>query len=223
MRKVLRSLGGENPTQRMEAFSDGVFAIAITLLILEIHTPDVGGARNSGLRSALLHLWPSYATYIFSFITVGIYWANHVYVSRLYAKSDHVFNLLNVLFLMCISFVPLPAMVLGEYVLDPAQRKSAVIFYDIGLLMPTIGWFSVWIYARTHRLLDPNLRPSFVETLTRQYLLSLVFYLGALLVAFLDPIVSLLISISQTAVYLLPPKRVLYLTSQEKRAGAAVL
>ena len=65
---------------------------------------------------------------ILTFVTVGIYWANHTYIFRLYKKTDHAFNLLNVLFLMCISFVPLPTAVLGEYISLPHQQRAAVIF-----------------------------------------------------------------------------------------------
>ena len=95
-------------TQRIEAFSDGVFAIAITLLILEVKVPHSDAAAGKRLAEALFALWPSYFTYVLSFVTIGIYWANHHYVFQLYERTNHVFNLLNVLFLMAISFLPLP-------------------------------------------------------------------------------------------------------------------
>ena len=82
-------------TQRIEAFSDGVFAIAITLLVLEIKIPQLHSADQNGvpLSTALLRLWPSYFGYVFSFLMIGIYWANHHYIFHLHKQSDHVFAL----------------------------------------------------------------------------------------------------------------------------------
>ncbi len=74
-------------TQRIEAFSDGVFAIAITLLVLEIKVPHLDGADGESLSAALLRLWPSYFGYVFSFVMIGIYWANHHYIFHLYKQS----------------------------------------------------------------------------------------------------------------------------------------
>ena len=83
-----------NETQRIEAFSDGVFAIAITPLIIEIGVPRVGGGES--LSDALGDLWPSYGAYVLSFVMIGIYWANHHSVFRLFIRIDHFFLMLNV-------------------------------------------------------------------------------------------------------------------------------
>ena len=173
-------------TQRIEAFSDGVFAIAITLLVLEIKIPQLHSPDQTGvpLSTALLKLWPSYFGYIFSFLMIGIYWANHHYIFNLYKQSDHVFALLNVFFLMCISFLPFPTAVLAEYVTDPVRRQNAITFYALGLLLPAIGWFVVWLYASWgHRLIDPRLDARFVTSLTHQYIVSIALYLTALLLS----------------------------------------
>jgi hypothetical protein len=116
-------------TQRIEAFSDGVFAIAITLLVLEIKVPQLQTPTPSGeplsLRTALFQLWPSYFGYIFSFVMIGIYWANHHYIFHLYRHSDHIFALLNVLFLMCSFFLPFPTAILAGGILrTPPLVKS---------------------------------------------------------------------------------------------------
>ena len=198
----------EAGTQRVEAFSDGVFAIAITLLILEIHVPPGLGDGPRSLAAALRALWPHYLTYILTFLTVGIYWANHSYIFRLYKRTDHTFNLLNVLFLMCISFVPLPTAVLGEYIALPHQQRAAVIFYAIGFWLCAFSWFLIWLYAgRRPGMIDPRLAPSFVTYLTRQYLLSTVLYSAALVVAFASSAASLAITVGLTLLYLLPPKK----------------
>jgi uncharacterized membrane protein len=100
-------LGGtERGTERIEAFSDGVFAIAITLLVLEIKIPHLQGGSN--LFSSLLGLWPAYFGYVLSFVMIGIYWASHHYIFKLFRKTNHALNLLNLLFLLFIAFLPLP-------------------------------------------------------------------------------------------------------------------
>ncbi len=102
----MRTRGTGRDTGRVEAFSDGVFAIAITLLILEIKIPHAQGpSRPIDLRDGLLDLWPSYFAYVLSFVTIGIYWARHHYIFLLYEKTDHAFKLLNLVFLLSISFL----------------------------------------------------------------------------------------------------------------------
>jgi uncharacterized membrane protein len=196
-------------TQRLEAFSDGVFAIAITLLILEIHTPVVSVTESTPhLGAKLLALWPKIAVYILSFVNIGIYWANHNHVFKLYKRTDHIFNLLNVLFLMCVSFVPLPTAVLGEYVTNPLERQSAIIFYSFGLFLPALTSSFSWLYASgNHRLIDERLTPSYVRFMTMQYVVSDFVYIIAMLVALWHPSIGLAITAGFTCMYLLPPKR----------------
>jgi len=209
-------------TQRIEAFSDGVFAIAITLLILEIKIPTLpapgaavplGTARH--LVEALGKQWPSYGAYVLSFVNVGIYWANHHYVFHLYKRTDHVFNLLNVLFLMFISILPFPTAILGQYFSHPAERQTATALYAAGLLLPAMSWNLMWIYAsHNYRLIDRRLAPLFVQSLSRQYLLSCALYSVALIASLLNAVISLLICVGLTLLYLLPPKPPVYLSQE---------
>jgi len=197
-----------NETQRIEAFSDGVFAIAITLLIIEIGVPHVSG--NEGLASALGDLWPSYGAYVLSFVMIGIYWANHHSLFRLFVRTDHYFLMLNVFFLMAIAFLPFPTAVLGEYLDNAQQRDAAVTLYALGLLLPAFGWILVWLYANARGLVDERLAPEYIRFLTAQYLLSNVLYGSALLLSFLDPWIALVIVVALTLLYLLPPRRPRY-------------
>ena len=194
-----------NETQRIEAFSDGVFAIAITLLIIEIGVPHVGGGES--LATALGDLWPSYGAYVLSFVMIGIYWANHHSFFRLFVRTDHYFLMLNVLFLMAIAFLPFPTAVLGEYLDDSAQRDIAVRLYAFGLLLPAAGWLLVWLYANARGLVDERLAPDYIRFLTAQYLLSNALYAGALLLSFLSAWIALTIVVGLTLLYLLPPRR----------------
>jgi uncharacterized membrane protein len=199
-----------NETQRIEAFSDGVFAIAITLLIIEIGVPHVTGEES--LAEALRDLWPNYFAYVLSFVMIGIYWANHHSFFRLFVRTDHFFLMMNVFFLMAIAFLPFPTAVLGEYLDDPEQRQTAVTLYALGLLLPAFAWLCLWLYGNARGLVDERLAPWYVRFLTIQYLLSNVFYTGALLISFLESWVALVIVLGLTLLYLLPPRRPRYVS-----------
>jgi TMEM175 potassium channel family protein len=197
----------EVTTNRLEAFSDGVFAIAITLLIIEIKVPSHDELKSQSLMTYILQLWPKYFAYILSFVMIGIYWANHHYLFRLFRRTDHVFNLLNVFFLMTISFLPFPTDVLGDYIMNAEQEKHAVTFYALAIWMPAFAWLLIWLYAKYRRIIDPRLTPRFVKVLTMQYGLSNVLYGSAFLVSLMSPIGSIIICVGLTLLYLLPPKK----------------
>ncbi len=190
-------------TGRIEAFSDGVFAIAITLLIIEVGVPDV--EHGESLGDALWRLWPSYSAYILSFITIGIYWVNHHAFFRLFHSTTHFFLMLNVWFLMAIAFLPFPTAVLGEYLKQDEHRDAAVTLYCIGLLLPAVGWFAVWIYGQYRGLLDDSLHPSYVWRSNLQYLVSVLIFAAALGVSFLNAWIALGICTVTIGVYLFPP------------------
>ncbi len=195
-------------TQRIEAFSDGVFAIAVTLLIIEIGVPHLEGGQT--LADALKELWPSYGAYVLSFLMIGIYWANHHFLFKLFTRTDHVFLMLNVFFLMCIAFLPFPTAVLGEYLRDSEQRDVAVSLYAIGLLLPAASWFSVWLCARSRGLIDEQLAPRYVRFLTLEYLFSNIFYASALAISFLNAWLALALVVGLTLLYLFPPRKAQY-------------
>jgi uncharacterized membrane protein len=214
-------------TRRIEAFSDGVFAIAITLLILEMKVPhlDHGAGTDQAfdLSAALLHLWPSYFAYIFSFVMIGIYWANHHYIFRLYQKSDHAFILLNLFFLMCISFLPFPTAVLAAYITDARQQGPAITFYALGLFLPALAWLLVWLYAsRGYRLLDGALDQRFVSHLTRQYIVSNALYLIAVGLSRWHGKAGLALCVGLTLLYLLPSKPPVYRDTAKRQSAEAL-
>ena len=118
--KITAGGGQEGDTGRIEAFSDAVFAIAITLLIIEIGVPHVG--EEGTLFESLVHLWPSYLGYATSFLVIGTVWANHHNRFRLIPRSDHILLFLNILFLMCVAFIPFPTALLAEYIREEAPE-----------------------------------------------------------------------------------------------------
>src|ERR1051325_3512473 len=109
------------PTNRLEAFSDGVFAIAATLLILNV------AVSSDHLSVELVKIWPSYVAYAVSFVTIGIIWANHHTVMGQISHVNRTFLVINTLFLMVVSFIPFPTHLLSEYLLDPNNAQAAAI------------------------------------------------------------------------------------------------
>ena len=200
--------GTERGTERIEAFSDGVFAIAITLLVLEIKVPH---GSDADLLGSLLGQWPAYLAYVLSFVMIGIYWANHHYIFKLFQKTDHVLNLLNLLFLLFIAFLPLPTEVLGQYLLDRTNQTTAVTVYALGLLFPAATWLLMWLYAIWgYRIVDRRLDAGYLRLLALQYIGSVALYSGAVVVSLIDFRWGLSICIGLTLLYLLPPKSPVY-------------
>jgi uncharacterized membrane protein len=177
-------------TGRTEAFSDGVFAIAITLLILAVGV-DQATAKGD-LSHQLLHLWPAYIAYGVSFLTIGIMWVNHHAVFRHFARVDRPLLLLNILLLMCISFMPFPTRVVAEHATTGADRKAAALLYGIAMTATAVCFIAVWIYG-SRRLLLSDTDPREVSGITRSYLPGVPTYATATLIALASPAASLII------------------------------
>jgi uncharacterized membrane protein len=181
-------------------------AIAITLLILEVRIPHPTGTASIDLLNEVLRFWPSYFALVLSFVMIGIYWANHHYVFKLFTKTDHGLNLLNLLFLFWISFLPFPTAVLGSYVMDGANQTTAATFYSVGLLLPAVSWTLMWLYAcYARRLLDHRLESRFLRLLTVKYVGSVVVYSIAVLVSLVAFKLGLALCVGLTLLYLAPP------------------
>lgn len=177
-------------TGRVEAFSDGVFAIAITLLILAVGI-DQALARGD-LKEQLLHLWPAYIAYAVSFLTVGIMWVNHHQMFRHFERVDRPLLLLNILLLMCISFTPFPTRVVADHATNPADRQAAAVLYGLTLTVTAICFFAVWYYG-SRRLLRPDTDMREVNGITRSYLPGAPTYALATAIAFVNSIASLIL------------------------------
>jgi uncharacterized membrane protein len=175
-------------TGRAEAFSDGVFAIAITLLILTIEVPS--GTQDLGHE--LVRLWPSYAAYAVSFLTVGIMWVNHHQIFRHFERVDRPLLLLNILLLMCISFTPFPTRVVADHAQNAGDRQAAAVLYGSTMTFTAICFFAVWIYG-SRRLLRADTDMREVSGITRSYLPGAPTYALATLVAFVSSVASLII------------------------------
>jgi TMEM175 potassium channel family protein len=175
-------------TGRVEAFSDGVFAIAITLLILTIGIPS--GHRPLGHE--LLRLWPSYAAYAVSFLTIGIMWVNHHTLFRHFERVDRPLLLLNILLLMLIAFVPFPTRVAADFVRSGGDRRAAAFLYGSTMTITAVLFIALWLYG-SRRLLAPESDPREVSGITRSYLPGVPLYGGTTLLAFASPVASLVL------------------------------
>jgi uncharacterized membrane protein len=189
----------ESGTTRMETFSDGVFAIAATLLVLEI---SVGTAHRNDLGSALLHLWPSYLAYVTSFITIGIIWMNHNACVETIGRVDRTFLFLNLLLLMTVAFLPFPTRLVADYLQKPGEQ-SAVYAYATTFVVMAIIYNIWWRYASTgRRLIAEEVPEARVQAITRAFNPGVPIYGAALLVAVFSPLASVFLTFAIAAFYL---------------------
>jgi uncharacterized membrane protein len=169
---------------RLETFADGVFAIAATLLIIDVGLPE---ELHDGLGRELLDIWPQYAAYAISFVTIGIMWVNHHMICRQLERVDRPFLFLNLGLLACIAFVPFPTRILAEFVRTD-EGQAAALLYGITLTTTAVFFIGVWLYASHRgRLLHPGVDPKEVSGITRSYLPGVPMYGAATLVAFASP------------------------------------
>jgi uncharacterized membrane protein len=206
MASILRRAAGDSrDTNRLEAFSDGVIAIAITLLIIEIHVPDVKETEDGRhLWSHLWDLWPSYVGYLISFVVIGIMWANHHNIFKHIARVDHYLILINTIFLLFVCFIPFTTGVLAEY-LGHEGEKTATIVYSGWFFATAIAYHLVWRYpSKIGHLLDPETDPAAVATITRRFNFGPPSYGLAFAVAFVYPPASLAILGLLALLYALP-------------------
>jgi uncharacterized membrane protein len=167
-------------TARLETFSDGVFAIAATLLILDVKPEGEGS-----LTSQLLHAWPSYAAYVLAFLTIGIMWINHHAVFEQIDRIDRPFLVINVFFLMVIAFIPLPTRVLAAHLHHDAA--AAAFFYGLVNVLMAACYSLLWFYAaRGRRLIAADADQRTISGISRAFLPGVPLYTFATLTAFVS-------------------------------------
>jgi uncharacterized membrane protein len=201
----------EKDTGRLEAFSDGVFAVAITLLVLNIKIPgiDVPASQlpnDTQLWSTLLNGWPMLAAYTTSFATIGVMWINH---HRLYThikRTNTMLMLLNLLLLLIIVFVPVPTALVAEYLVHPDQHAAALL-YSGTMIILAICFNLLWRYASYHnRLLSKNADERAVNAITKQYWFGPVVYLLAFILALFSTPASLTLNFLLALFFAIPPR-----------------
>jgi uncharacterized membrane protein len=173
-------------TGRVEAFSDGVLAIAITLLVLEIRLPATSG-EGGDLGEALGAIWPRYLAYATTFVIIGIMWANHHGLFQLVDRVDQGLLLANTLLLGGISFLPFPTSVLAEH----WNQHEALLLYGGTLTGIALLYNLVWHYARLRGLLVPGLDATVVRRISSRYVAGPLVYAAAMLLAPFHPGLSM--------------------------------
>jgi uncharacterized membrane protein len=170
---------------RVEAFSDGVFAIAITLLVLTIAQPGARGYLD--LRHQLLQRWPSLAAYVVSFVVIGIMWVNHHTVFSHLRSVDRGLFYWNLVLLMSIVFIPYPTEVFGEALRLHQGAKTAAVLYSITMTLNALMWSGLWLHAsRGRRLLHDEFPESERSVSTLLFAGGSVLYLVSVGVAFIN-------------------------------------
>jgi uncharacterized membrane protein len=186
-------------TNRLQAFSDGVFAVAITLLVLNLQVPQITSV--SELVPRLGELWPKLLSYALSFVLVGIYWVAHHNTFNYIQRSDRNLLWLNIMLLMCIVFLPFPTALLGQY---PEQRVSVIIYAGTlvitGLVLQTLWWYATSCY----RLVDRNIDPRLVQRATRRNLTGPLLYLLAIGISLFSVPASLVLFFLVPLYYIFP-------------------
>ena len=186
---------------RLETFADGVFAIAATLLILNIDAQITGDVPDLGQR--LTHIWPSYLAYAASFVTIGIMWVNHHTVMSQIDRTDRRFLFANIGLLLCMAFVPFPTRLVAEHIRGAGARDAALA-YGFTMVATAIMFSVTWFYASLgRRLLRPDADAAIVTGISRSYLPGPWIYLGATLVAFVSPTASVLLFLAIATLYVL--------------------
>lgn len=192
-------------TSRLEAFSDGVFAVAITLLALDLSVPRVALLHpGHDLAAALVAQWPAYLAYGLSFLTILIIWANHHTIFRFIKSADHPFLLLNGLLLMIVTAIPFATSLLADYLLEPDRKTAQVVYSGVSLVM-ALTYNRMWAYASHRgRLLDPHADQGMVRAISHQFSFGPPLYVIAFALAFVSAELSLALCIALAIFFALP-------------------
>jgi len=187
-------------TARVVSFSDAVFAITITLLVLEIKRP----ADNTNLLHGLLALWPSYLAYAVTFLFIGQVWANHHVMFDHVRAADRVVLLLNTLLLMAVAFLPFATSVLAGSLRDGHGERTSVVFYGITFDLTALTFNAVWHYARRHALLSDALDRAGANAIARRFQLALAWLAAGALLGLAVPVLGVVVIAAFNAFYWLP-------------------
>jgi uncharacterized membrane protein len=188
-----------NETTRLETFSDGVFAIAATLLVLELGVHAVNGKR---LGHELAHIWPSYLAFVTSFVVIGIIWINHHHTVSLIGRVDRPFLFINNLLLLTVAFLPFPTKLVAQYLQRDGERSAA--FFYAGTLVVMAALHQVWWrYARTgRRLISDHVSDAELRAVDRAYNPGVPMYATVFLVAVFSPLASVVLTLAVAAFYI---------------------
>ena len=180
-------------TGRAEAFSDGVFAVAITVLVFGLL--PIGTGKNPLTAGILLHAWPEYLAYVVSFLTIGIMWMNHHTILAHVQRVDRPFLVINLLLLLTVVAVPFPTALVAEHLRDKGSGgTAATITYGLVMIAMSLGFAGLWVYVVTHApALGAALPPEALRASIPGFTLGGAAYVAGTLIAFASPLAALII------------------------------
>jgi uncharacterized membrane protein len=190
-----------SPTGRVEAFSDGVMAIAITLLVLDLKVPEPG--EEGQLLNHLLARWPSYVAYLAAFLTIGIIWLNHRTLVDRIARFDARLHWLNLMLLLGVATLPFPTSLMAAYLQrGGADATVATFVYGLCATLMAVPWGFIWRHlADRPDLLEAGYDVAYARAEWKRGTLGLPIYAVATLVALVWPVVSLLLYLGIAVLY----------------------
>jgi uncharacterized membrane protein len=204
--------GAERGLDRFEGFSDAVFAIALTLLIVEIKVPGSpdGPHGYADLAKAMADQWREHLALILCYVVIGAYWLQHHYSGRIYDRSDHWFGALNLLFLLAIVVIPYPVRAWCFHLGTPFESTGAITLVA-GLAFTACTWMAKWFYGvEGRRVVDERLAPDFLRQMRRRYGFATLVQIAALPVTFAAPRIGVAIALLCIAFFLLPQPKPRY-------------
>ena len=190
---------------RLEALSDGIFAFAMTLLVLDLKIPKVPEAAliQGLLAHMLFEMWPKILSYVISFVLLGVFWIGHHGYLHFLKRTDRWFLWINLLFLMFIVLVPFSTDLLGDY---PTHRLAVMVF-GCNIIAIGLTLYLQWWYAtRGHHLVGRDIEPELVRKGKRRILMGVVIYTCAVLIALFNPTVGLILYALLPMLYILPSR-----------------
>jgi uncharacterized membrane protein len=191
----------ERRTARIEALADGVFAIAMTLLVLDLKVP-VGVAPNE-LFNSVVHIGPQFIAYIVSFMVLAVYWIGHHNQFHLIIHTDRTLLWINMFFMMSIAFLPFSTGLLASY----NQEVTAVVLYGINVIFSGLALYIHWVYASGKGKLIKEGVPKRIISITKfRIMIGVVFYVLTTFIAFISTTISLILFAALPFVYMIPSK-----------------
>lgn len=210
-RDELEGEGAIRGTARMEAFADGVFAIAFTLPVIDLLMPP---AEHDGalLGKELAALAPQYAGYGIASTVIGLYWVQHHFSGAIFRTTGHWFVIATSFFLAAVGFIAFPARVLADHFVDTAARTVAAQYWVVSLAILSLAWLLKWSVGVSHGHTDARLEPEYLKGLMRNFRLVAAGNVGAAVLVFLSWPAGLALSGLLMAWLLLPPETPRYTT-----------
>lgn len=215
-----RTHGAERGLSRFEGFSDAVFAIALTLLIVEIKVPgSPDGPRGySDLISAIADQWREHLALILCYVVIGAYWLQHHYSGRIYRKSDHWFSAINLLFLLAIVAIPYPIRAWCFHLGTRIESAGSMMLVG-GLALTACTWMAKWYYGMAgRRVMDERLAPDFLKQMTRRYGSATLAQVVAVPITNAAPRLGVAIALLCVAFFLLPQPKPRYNPGEDPSA-----